>query len=431
MAWDFISISTAVVAANGDITLNAPASAAEGDLLVACIGYRDSAAFTLPANWNIVATQQSSGDTQTPNSGIGSGLMAYIVRGASAPSYVFTRTAGDVAIGVVLCYRGNSATPYDTGNAETLGTIGEPSLSGITTAEAGELLVTMVAPGDNTAVSTFDAVTNPATASGSVDTTTEPTDDTWIQRHGAGTNTGADVYLGIADGIKATAGATGTISADATATSRSVSIVGAFKLAASSSSSSSSSRSSSSSSSSNSSSSSSSSRSSSSSSSSNSSSSSSSSRSSSSSSSSSSSKSSSSSSSRSSSSSSSSRSSSSSSSSLSSSSSSSSSRSSSSNSSSSSAGTGVVGTINDITLLINESSSSSSLSSSSSSSSKSNSSSSSSRSSSSRSSSSRSSSSSSSSKSSSSSSSSSSSANAAEVTWQDGAVEWQGGPVTW
>jgi len=84
------------------------------------------------------------------------------------------------------------------------------------------------------------------------------------------------------------------------------------------------------------------------------------------------------------------------------------------------------------------SSSSSSKSSSSSSSSKSSSSSSSSKSSSSSSSSSsKSSSSSSSSKSSSSSSSSrsssssSSSANAAEVTWQDGAVEWQGGPVTW
>ena len=138
MAWDFISISAQADAADGNITLNAPANASQGDLLVACIGYRDSAAFTAPvgAGWNLVATQQTSGDVDA-TSGIASGGMWYVVRGADNPSFVFTRTAGSAAVGVVLCYRNvNPTSPYDTGNAATLGSIGEPALGTFNTAEA-------------------------------------------------------------------------------------------------------------------------------------------------------------------------------------------------------------------------------------------------------------------------------------------------------
>lgn len=236
MAWDFIAISGYVETSSsgGDITLTEPTGAQQGDLLVACIAYRSNAAFTLPTGgeWALVATQQSSGD-EDATQGIASGLMAYCVRGGSAPNYVFTRTDGNVAQGTVLCYRGNlrSSSVYDTGAATTLGTIGEPALSGISTAEANELIIGMISHGDNSLCATFDAVTNPATASGDTDTTTEPTANTWIERFDRGSNTGADTGLMVVDGLKSDSGATGNFSADAVTTTRSVIIVGAFKMA--------------------------------------------------------------------------------------------------------------------------------------------------------------------------------------------------------
>lgn len=231
MAWDFVSVSTYAEVGSGNLTLNAPANIQEGDLLVACIAYRSNVAFTLPANWNLVATQQSSGDTDATQ-GIASGVMAWIVRGASNPSFTFTRTGGDVAQGTILAYRGQASSPYDTGGAATLGAIGEPSLAGISTAEANELLVAMVSSGDNSSMVSFDAVTSPNVASGATDTSTEPTSETWIERFDRGSNTGADTGLAVADAIKPASGSTGTFSADAQTTTRSVFIVAAFKQGA-------------------------------------------------------------------------------------------------------------------------------------------------------------------------------------------------------
>lgn len=229
MAWDLIALGTDVEAASGNVTLNEPAGTAQGDLIVACIAFRSNAAFTLPTGgeWAFVATQQSSGDTDAIE-GIASGLMAYCVRGANPPNYVFTRTAGDVAHGRTLAYRGvNTSSPYNTGGATTLGTIGEPALTGFTAA-AGDLLVAMISHGDNSLTATMDAATDPGTASNGTDITTEPTVGTWIERHDLGDNSGADVGIFIADAVKTGAGATGDFSADAATTTRSVFIVGAF-----------------------------------------------------------------------------------------------------------------------------------------------------------------------------------------------------------
>lgn len=233
MAWDFIAVSTYVEQNGGNITLNAPTGAQQGDLLVACIAYRSTESFTPnDSAWNLVATQQSSGDTDATQ-GIASGVMYYCIRGASNPGFQFNRTNGDVAQGTVLCYRGGaSSNIYDTGNAATLGTIGEPSLSGITTANANELIIAMISHGDNSLCSAVDAATAPSVASGDTDTTTDPTADTWIERFDRGSNTGADTGLCVADGLKSSAGSTGTFSADAVTTTRSVFIVGAFKIGA-------------------------------------------------------------------------------------------------------------------------------------------------------------------------------------------------------
>jgi hypothetical protein len=234
MAWGVPKIGAVATVASGNITLAEPAGIAQGDLMVACIGYRSNAAFTVPGDWNLVATQQSSGDTDATN-GIASGLMMWCVRGASAPTLTFNRTAGDVAQGRIIAYSGGHASaPYDTGSSNTRTSGNVSAFTGtITTAEAGELIVAMVSAGDNLTTSGFLAVTDPTTASGATDTTTAPTAGTWIERADTGTGTGADHGLAIADAVKATAGATGTISATVSAAAQHVMIAGAFKLAAS------------------------------------------------------------------------------------------------------------------------------------------------------------------------------------------------------
>jgi hypothetical protein len=233
MAWGVPKIGARAEVASGNLTLAEPAGIAAGDLMVACIAYRSNAAFTVPGDWNLVATQQSSGDTDATN-GIASGVMMWTVRGGSAPTLTFNRTAGDVAHGRIIAYTGGHAsTPYDTGSAGTPG-INQvaATTAGFNTAEAGELLVAMTSAGDTLTCSGFDAVTDPGTASGATDTTTAPTNGTWIERVDDTTGTGADSGLAIADAIRATAGATGTFSATISGLGRHPMIVGAFKLAA-------------------------------------------------------------------------------------------------------------------------------------------------------------------------------------------------------
>jgi hypothetical protein len=232
MAWSAPKIGAVATVASGNITLAEPAGIASGDLMIACIGYRSNAAFTVPGDWNLVATQQSSGDTDATN-GIASALMMWKVRGGSAPALTFNRTAGDVAQGRIIAYTGGHASaPYDTGSAATLGAVNTiVSVTGINTAEAGELLVAMVSAGDTLTTSGFAAAINPGFSSGATDTTTVPTAGQWIERADTSTGTGADHGLAIADAIRAAAGSTGNIQATVSAAARHAMVVGAFKLA--------------------------------------------------------------------------------------------------------------------------------------------------------------------------------------------------------
>jgi len=230
MAWGVPKLGTLVEDATGNFDLIEPAGVAQGDLMVACIAYRGNAAITAPTGWAAAAAAQNSGDTDATN-GIASGAMFYIIRGASAPSLTCTRTGGDVVLARVISYSGAKPHPLDTGSSNTLAVASGTVTTGtITTAEAGELLVAMGSGGDAYTTSAFDAATNPATASGATDTTTAPTNDTWIERQDSNTGTGADATLAIADAIKATAGATGTIECTMSGSARSVMMVAAFKL---------------------------------------------------------------------------------------------------------------------------------------------------------------------------------------------------------
>lgn len=231
MAWSVPKIGALAEVASGNLTLAEPAGIVQGELMVCFISYRSNAAFTVPGDWTLVATQQSSGDTDATN-GIASGLMMWCVRGASAPTLTFNRTAGDVAQGRILAYSGNQKpSPFDVGTANTLAVASATVTTGtFTTAQANELIVAMVSCGDNLTTSAFDAATDPATASGATDTTTAPTVGTWIERADNGTGTGADNALAIADSIRGTAGATGTIQATVSAIARHVMIAAAFKI---------------------------------------------------------------------------------------------------------------------------------------------------------------------------------------------------------
>jgi|SRR3989344_885625 len=231
-AWGVPKIGSPVTALSGNVTLTEPSGIAQGDLMIAAIAYRSNAVFTLPLNWTLVATQQSSGDTDATN-GIASGLMAYIIRGVSAPSLVFTRTGGDQAIGRIIAYSGvNQSSPYDTGSANTLSSASTTVTTGtITTAEPGELIVAMMSGGDAYTSSAFDAATDPSIASGATDTSTAPTNGTWLERADSSYSGGADGNLAMADAIRETNGATGTMQVTASGSARSVMIAGAFKQA--------------------------------------------------------------------------------------------------------------------------------------------------------------------------------------------------------
>ncbi len=232
MAWGVPRIGTSVIDATGNFDLIEPAGVAQGDLMVACIAYKGNAAITPPSGWVAACTAQNTGDTDTTD-GIASGAMFYIVRGASAPDLTCVRTAGDVAYAKVLSYSGNHATPLDTGSSATQGAAGAtPTTATFNTAQANELIVAMVAYGDQYTVTAFDAATDPTTASGATDTTTAPTAGTWIERFDANTTTGADTGIGIADAIRASAGATGTIQATvSSAAGRNAILAAAFKIA--------------------------------------------------------------------------------------------------------------------------------------------------------------------------------------------------------
>lgn len=220
MAWSYVTSSSAT-ANGGNLTFSAePTGAAQGDLLIAFIGYRSNAAFTLPAGWSLVATQQSSGDIDA-TSGIASGVMAYIIRGASAPDLTFTRTGGDIAQGFIFLFTGNDGTDaYDTGGAVTEGSItASHTLTGISAAGAGELLLVGYSGGDNTGDTTsWAAATDPTTG--------------WSEIADSSTNTGADNTTAAAWATKANTGATGDITCSSVGSSRAVLIAGLFIPAA-------------------------------------------------------------------------------------------------------------------------------------------------------------------------------------------------------
>ena len=227
-------ISAVVETITTSLVLTEPAGVADGDLLIVCIASR-STATTAPsaAGWNLVQ-QQNNNNTATNNTALASGIMAYRVR-SGAPTLTFTLPAGiSVAMGRILAYRGNAATtPLENqGSVTTATNTTAVNVAGMTTTTPGDLIVVMLAGGQEALWSGFNNATNPLTASGATDTTTPPSTTAWIERADTNTVSGADTSLGIFDSVKLVPGATGNVSVTASVAAGHVLIAGAFKPSA-------------------------------------------------------------------------------------------------------------------------------------------------------------------------------------------------------
>jgi hypothetical protein len=235
-AWEYIGTTTTVVettTTTHTLSLTGLAARQAGDLLVACIGYRSSSStsVTLPSGWTLV-NEQKNNDTTVGNAGTAGAVMAYIIRGASDPALTFTHPAGiSVALGTIVGYRPAQGPALDTSSAATTATnISSVSVTGLTTTGLNELLVELASSGNKAAWGTFDAVTDPTTASTTGGQTAHPTIGTWLERTDFLTTSGADVSIAVADAVKATAGATGNFTSVASIGGGNAIIVGAFKF---------------------------------------------------------------------------------------------------------------------------------------------------------------------------------------------------------
>lgn len=213
MAWSIVGLNTAVAVASGNVAMSEPAGVASGDLLVACIGYRSNVAFTLPTDW-ILCDESNTGNTATNASGVGSAVMAYIIRGASAPALTFNRTGGNAAIGRIVAYRGvDQVSPFIAASAA----VATASSTGLTiptftaSRAAGDLVVVMFGGGGDTTLTSMGSPTG--ATSGATDTTTAP-GAAAQERQDSLTTSGADTTLAIVDGVyQDSAGVSGNFAA--------------------------------------------------------------------------------------------------------------------------------------------------------------------------------------------------------------------------
>lgn len=228
-AWTLVGIGGATNVTSGNLSPALPTGGQKGDLYVAVIAFRSNVAFTGPSGWTIHAQESGGNTSTTTNTAIGSGLIASIIRGDSAPANTFTRTLGDVALGRILIYRANNGNPTFMAASSSTAAANATALStaALDVTSKDTLIVAGFCGADNTTVSAFDA-TDPSVASAATDTTTQPTANTWYERADSNTQQGADTTLGIADGIKAATGSTGNIICTAGNSSRHVMVAAAF-----------------------------------------------------------------------------------------------------------------------------------------------------------------------------------------------------------
>jgi len=235
-AWDFVAAGTSVEATGTSHILTEPAGVAAGDLLVACIASRiaSTTQITLPSGWTRIG-QALNNNILATTSALASGMMAYIIRGASAPALTFTHPAAPApALGRIVAYRNvHQTAPLDRGVTQvtTATNTLAVSVAGLNTTLDDDLIVALTAGGQEATWSAFGA-TDPATNSGTTAASVlDPIWGQWLERAEQVTTTGNDTSLAVFDAVKQTAGPTGNLVATASLGAGHVVVAGSFKLA--------------------------------------------------------------------------------------------------------------------------------------------------------------------------------------------------------
>jgi hypothetical protein len=218
---------------SGNVSMSLPTGAA-GQLLVASIGFRGNASFSMPSGWTEVAQVLQA---STVDGGPSSCLIAYKIRGASETNpAVFTRAGGNKAAGIIAGYTLSAGTPtLDTFVSSTmpaaLPNIDHP---GLTVAEPGSLLIAASAISNfETDAAQLAAASLAAGSSGSLVTpdVTEPVASSnwdWVAFSSFDTaGVACSTYVHELAGVPA--GATGAISGITFFSARVTTIVAAFK----------------------------------------------------------------------------------------------------------------------------------------------------------------------------------------------------------
>lgn len=209
MAWSYVGKTTAAAAIVSPYTLSEPAGVVQGDLLVATIAYRssDTVEFATPAGWTKI-NGVANANTLTTTAAVGSIGMWYCVRGASAPTYVFTKASGANAhLGSVVAYRGQATSNLlIAANIQTLGaTATNVSVAGMTNTSANGDLHIIAFAGGQEAAWTFlggnPAGGGPTNSGTTTDITAAPAFWVYQKRLDVNTTSGADTSLAVADAI--------------------------------------------------------------------------------------------------------------------------------------------------------------------------------------------------------------------------------------
>ena len=201
--------------------LNLPAGTASGDLLVMLIEMRGNTLPTLPTGWTTVFSVNNN-DTTSGYLGRASVAVGYLIRGSSTPASVAGTGATVNAVRVgVLAYRPSSGGVTYL-SASTLNE-SAPSTAhdhaSIPSLQTDDLLVMAFGNGSAYYVGAADAATDPNTESpaptsgtnGTENTTTMPAAGAWVNRYGHAFAGGTTYGAFMADGLKSSSGATGTL----------------------------------------------------------------------------------------------------------------------------------------------------------------------------------------------------------------------------
>jgi len=218
VTWSLVQINNSGAVASGNLFLGIPSSAEAGDLLVAHISYRDNAPFAAPSGWTI-HEQQSGGNTVegTASDAIASVLIATTIYNGSDTTAGFTRSGGNVGFGRITAWRASAGMiRLVDSSSNTLTTASATPVTGSLTTEGPDALILVAYGGASGATCRlFTAATDPTGDSGvSVNGTTGAiTAGAWAHIYDVNTATGADTHISMGRAVKATAGATGQLSA--------------------------------------------------------------------------------------------------------------------------------------------------------------------------------------------------------------------------